>query len=223
LDANPLIARADKIVVLSPRSLSLFEQFGLDPKKITLLPTFVNHPKNIRDKLVDNGHWVIAARLGAEKGVSDLIEIWPRSQPLDVYGAGPDLARLKALSPPNIKFYGNTPFEVLSYRLPSYVGLVFSSIWPETQGAVVIEAFASGVPVVARSGSAGADWVEKFEAGKIYGPKTLNLERTLQDVIEHRNVLGGNARRAFLENFTEETWLSGAAQLVDELVGARVG
>jgi glycosyltransferase involved in cell wall biosynthesis len=101
--------------------------------------------------------------------------------------------------------------------------LVFSSIGPETQGAVVIEAFASGVPVVARIGSAGADWVEKFEAGKTYSPTTLNLEHTLYEVIECRNVLGDNARRAFSQNFTEEIWLSGVSQLVDEVLGVRVG
>jgi glycosyltransferase involved in cell wall biosynthesis len=223
LDANPLLARADKIVVLSPRAFNLLEQFGLDPKKMTLLPTFVNEPRNTGGKLVDNGRWVIAARLGTEKGVYDLIKIWPRSQPLDVYGAGPDLARLKAFSSQNIKFYGNTPFTVLSRRLPRYLGLVFSSIGPETQGAVVIEAFASGVPVVARIGSAGADWVEKFEAGKTYSPTTLNLEHTLYEVIECRNVLGDNARRAFSQNFTEEIWLSGVSQLVDEVLGVRVG
>jgi glycosyltransferase involved in cell wall biosynthesis len=223
LDANPIITRADKIVVLSPRSLTLCCGFGVNPQKLHLIPTFVKEPNHPQDKKLNNGRWVLAARLGAEKGARALIEIWPKGQLLDIYGSGPDLTLLKALSPPNITFHGNTPSEILASRLPSYNGMVFSSIWPETQGAVVIEAFASGVPVVARSGSAGADWVEKFEAGKTYGPNTLNLERTLQDVMEHRNALGGNARRAFSQNFTEETWLSGVTQLLDELVGARVG
>jgi NADPH2:quinone reductase len=83
------------------------------------------------------------------------------------------------------------------------LGLIYPSESWETFGLVVAEAFEAGVPVVARAGSAGADLVEQFQAGAVYGPGHQSLREALDYVSANQEILRQRARVAYEQNFTE--------------------
>lgn len=104
-------------------------------------------------------------RLAAEKGVDCILtafqmarEALPaRTIHLIVAGAGPEEDRLRADSPPDVTFLGVLDREKTLPKLyASADAFVFSSL-TETLGLVVLEAMASGLPVIATPAGGVAD------------------------------------------------------------------
>jgi glycosyltransferase involved in cell wall biosynthesis len=107
--------------------------------------------------------------------------------------------------------------------MKSYIGLVFPSLFLETQGGVVAEAFAACIPVLARAGSAGADWVMEYSAGVVSDFSQLDFKLALESVEKNRNELRRRSYDAYLARFTEQAWVENTGTLIQSLVGVQVG
>jgi glycosyltransferase involved in cell wall biosynthesis len=215
--ANPVIARADKLVVLSKRSFAAYQRFGLDPSRMAIIPNFVNYSN--QSSITETGkaeRWVVASRLANEKGVSALVRIWPNDRFLDIYGDGDERASIIASTNSHIRLFEKLTPANLAMSLPSYFGMVFPSrVWENVPGAVLM-AFSCGLPVVALEGSVGADLVTEFGAGRTYRDSATLLS-ALNQVAESRDLYGKNALSAYVSNFTESIWLSRTLREIESI------
>ena len=112
-----------------------------------------------------NPRLAFIGRLTAEKGVAILAAaLADAAIPLVALGAGPLAGTLQAASPlVELRPWG-TPASVLALLAESRA-LLFPSLWPETQGLVVSEALARGVPVIAAQATGAAELVERTGGG----------------------------------------------------------
>jgi glycosyltransferase involved in cell wall biosynthesis len=98
-------------------------------------------------------HFLFAGRLAPEKGVDLLLRTWaeaPELPPLVVVGDGPEEARLHGLAPPGVEFRGRVAAAEMPSLMQGALGVLVPSRWYEAAlPRVVLEAYASGVPVVA--------------------------------------------------------------------------
>ena len=116
-------------------------------------------------------------RLAGEKGVRGLLEAWRLARVEDlellVVGDGPEREALEAMRVPGVRFTGSMEHGAVLETLRSVRGLVFPSLWFEGEPMIVVEALASGTPVLASGvggipellGYGSAGWLTK--AGEV--------------------------------------------------------
>ncbi|HEY4484583.1 MAG TPA: glycosyltransferase [Candidatus Paceibacterota bacterium] len=104
--------------------------------------------------------------------------------PLKIVGDGPERRRLQKLADPNadIEFLGL----VSDYKLPSYYSGARALVFPQEEdfGIVVVEAMASGRPVVAFRGGGSLETIKEGEAGVFFDEQT---EESLTAVLREFN------------------------------------
>ncbi len=118
-------------------------------------------------------------RLAAEKGVERILEAYQlatasltgrRPIHLIVAGDGPALPGLRAAAPAGVTFLGNLDrLHTLPALYASADGFLFAS-HTETLGLVILEAMASGQPVIAAPAGGVADHLRDGENGLAYPP-----------------------------------------------------
>ncbi|MFJ9809079.1 glycosyltransferase family 4 protein [Streptomyces sp. NPDC101158] len=152
VSADPLLRRADRVVVLSDLSRATYERAGIPPRRMALIPHFVPDPDAGTPPSV--AAWVYVGRLSEEKGILELLRRWPAGVRLDVIGSGPLEADCRALAPTSVRFLGAMDRDALRTLLPGYRGAVFSSrCYEGAVPLVYVEALAAGLPVLAFEGS----------------------------------------------------------------------
>lgn len=109
--------------------------------------------------------FVVVARLFAPKGQALFLEACERAGVQGVcVGEGPDLAALLARFP-RARFTGQLDRAGVTAQMRAARSLVMPSHWPETQGLVVSEAAALGIPAIVADHCAGADAVQHGVTG----------------------------------------------------------
>lgn len=151
-------------------------------------------------------------RLASEKGIGWILEAYARARDLlpagtihlIIAGGGPAEPALRAAAPPGVTFMG-----VLdrTKRLPqlyaSADAFVFASL-TETLGLVVLEAMASGLPVVATPAGGVADHLRDGENGLAFGPGDVGamahamVRLVLDNALRERLAAGARATAAAL-------------------------
>jgi len=126
----------------------------------------------IDDKVV----LLYVGRLGAEKGVGVLLDALRLLNEkhrdkihLVMVGDGPSRAAFEKAAPPNVTFTGFRSGEELWSAFASGDVFAFASV-TETFGNVVIEAMASGLPVVAAAAGGPIDIVREGVTGYLFAP-----------------------------------------------------
>jgi len=209
LTANPLISRADKIVVLSNDSRDVYERFGISRVKLVVLPAFGKTTRVRRNLPTRNNRWVVAARLSPEKGVRELVQEWPEEFELDVYGDGDDRAEIQALAGPNVRLMGQVPPRDLATYLPNYVGMIFPSLVWETQGLAVTEALEAGLSIVAKDTTGVAGTISRYQIGQVYGAKSQSLHSALNKA----RLMSVNQGKVSAIFPSEKSWLLSARDI----------
>jgi glycosyltransferase involved in cell wall biosynthesis len=123
----------------------------------------------------DGGYLAFAARLSPEKGVACLLDAWrrhPELPPLKIVGEGPLAAAVAAAAQadPRIEWLGHLPEERVYRVFGAARAVVMPSIWYETFGRTIAEAFASGTPVIASRLGAMAELVDGDRTGWLFHP-----------------------------------------------------
>jgi len=153
---------------------------------------------------------VISKTLSPEKGIETLLQAFaamPR-QRLVIIGEGPESASSKArfLEATNITFMGKMEKEDVLSHMKRCRALVFPSTWYEGLPFVIIEAFATGTPVIASRLGAMAELINDgyngyhFETGNSIDLQK-KIELLLQNETEKRKRLYENARTTYLDKF----------------------
>lgn len=143
---------ADRYIVLTDHAKSIIAQSSLkvDLNKIITKPNFVYDP-GIRDSFRNN-NFLFVGRLSEEKGISVLLEAFKQStHSLKIIGDGPlkDMVVAASKDHANITYLGFQKKDVIIGELEKCNALLFPSVWYETFGLTIIEAFATSTPVIA--------------------------------------------------------------------------
>jgi glycosyltransferase involved in cell wall biosynthesis len=160
----------------------------------------------------DQSYYLYVGRLTEEKGVPVLLDAFKDSaHQLKVIGTGPleDMVQDYARKYSNIIFVGAQPKDRVNVFIQGASALIFPSIWYETFGMVVIEAFSAGVPVIASDLGNIKNMVTDGVNGlrfKAADPRDLknkieffeNLSR------EERAFYRQNARETYLKHYSPE-------------------
>jgi glycosyltransferase involved in cell wall biosynthesis len=120
---------------------------GLSPDRVVVKPHFA-WPSQQREGC--GRFFLYLGRLAPEKGVATLLKMWRRTEAkLVIAGDGPQLRYLRSLAPPNVQFLGAVSSGTAEALIRSARAVVIPSISYEAAGRVVLEAYASSVPVLA--------------------------------------------------------------------------
>jgi glycosyltransferase involved in cell wall biosynthesis len=202
--------RVEAFVALSDFAKRKFVEGGLPPQKMVVKPNFVPDHGSLSDGR--GGFALFVGRLSAEKGIATLLSAWEHSRsamPLKVVGDGPlagEVAR-RAMGG-QISYLGPQPREKVMTLMQEAMLLIFPSVWFETFGLVVIEAFSVGLPVVASNLGGIASLVEhgrtglRFRAGDP-GDLAARIEWAAGHVGE-LDRMRREARAKYLTNYTPE-------------------
>jgi glycosyltransferase involved in cell wall biosynthesis len=190
---------------------------GIRPEKLELVPNFVADPGQRDCEPEASDILLYVGRLAPEKGVDQLIDAWARVMPAElrmvVVGDGPLRSTLAARRVPGVELRGWVSAEEVRALMLKARALLFPTIWYEGQPMVLLEALASGLPVVApRIGAVAttldeaALWVE--DAGWEAALKEVSALSDAQ-----LSSLSRAARRRYVNEFTPADALSRLAEV----------
>ena len=213
----------DHFIALSEGSKEILTKSGLPAYKTTVIPNFVedfmiNRSANQTER---NGKWISVGRLSTDKGFVNLIDQWPAHHQLDIVGDGPAMAELiaRTRSRSNIRLLGRMEREKILKILPSYLGAVHPSLWPEVCPLTVIEFLCAGLPVVTLSSNTSAKTLVDWNSGLVLNTFTpTNLEKAFIAIKNGFDEYSRNARICYLENFTKSNWITEINQLLAEII-----
>lgn len=180
---------------------------GLDRDRISVRPNFVED----RPVRVGAGRYFVSlGRVAPEKGLDLLVRSWSGEYPLIVVGDGPDRPRLEAMAGPNVSFVGAVSRERAAEYLRDARALVFPSLSYEGSPRAVLEALATGVPVIASRRGSLTEHIDQNENGVLVdageGEAWLAAIDQLSDDRESAR-LGAGARRSWSRRFSPEEGL----------------
>ena len=208
----------DKYICLNENQIKLLTDIGFDKKKIVKKYNFVPDAEaNLKAAKIDelpNRYVIFYGRLGEEKGIRVLMQIWNNPQlkdiPLVVMGGGPLEEEFKvwANDKNNVYFLGYTQHDKCLSIVKGGEFVVFPSIWYEGCSMVEIETESLGKALIATDLGFS---VEAIENG-VNGYKVpLNDANSFVDVItklwknpEHCKMLGANARKDYESKYLPE-------------------
>ncbi|MEU6389807.1 glycosyltransferase [Streptomyces sp. NPDC046939] len=210
---DPLLRRADRVVVLSDLGRETYERAGLPPERITVLP----HHVPAAERSPGGDVWVCAGRLAAGENIFDLVRRWPAGRRLDVFGTGPLEQACRAAAPASVRFLGAVGRPALRRALPGHRGLVLPGRWRAgTVPRLYPEALAAGLPVLAFEGSAAPRTVRADGTGTVTG-WDAPLAAALDAADRIFPALREHCRGVHAKRYGEAAWAERVERLYDEL------
>ncbi|WP_243344003.1 glycosyltransferase [Anaerococcus sp. AGMB09787] len=223
----------DKIIAPSEKTSDILKGYGIDPKKIVVIPTGIDMPEiykqDSRDILgINQDQKVILylGRIAEEKNIEEIIDFYQRiadsSIKLYIVGGGPHLKILQDYDKNHAKkpnFLGMVdPSLVNKYYQAADVFVSAST--SETQGLTYYEALANGLPVLCKKDKALDGVVFDGYNGFQYEDYE-DFEKKLLKVLDndnYRDYLKRNARSYALENFSIKSFGEKCEKLYREAI-----
>lgn len=219
--------RLNRIIVQSRFMFDKLVRAGYDESRLVYMqPANAVRPAKVTRR---HSHFLYAGRLAAEKGIDVAIAAVARSVDpavvLRIAGDGPEGPRLRrlaeALPPGRVEFLGRLDADAVAGEMTAARAIVIPSVWPENTPAVIVEALATGTPVVAsRIGGVPemiADGVEGmlFEPGDVAALAGI-LERLARDPAAARK-MGAAGRLRFARHFDFGRHVDGLEEIYGEI------
>jgi len=205
----PTWGDVDAFIALTDFAAAKLSEGGLPADRLHVKPNFVSPDPGARGGAGDG--FLFAGRLSPEKGIGTLIEaapMLPTGIVVRVAGDGSETGRLAAAAArhPSLRPLGRLAPEGVAEELRRSRALVFPSLWYEGLPMTILEAFASGVPVIAARRGAAATLVRDGETGITFTPgDAAGLASCVTWAEAHpqeMDGLGRAAREVFLDGYT---------------------
>jgi glycosyltransferase involved in cell wall biosynthesis len=199
----------DTYIALTEFSRRKFIEGGLPENKITLKPNTI--AKDPGQGLGQGQFAVFVGRLSPEKGVNTLLEAWGllgESVPLRIIGDGPlrDEVISAAESSPSVDYLGRLENDQVLNQMKDALFLVFPSLQYENFPITFVEAYATGLPILASNLGNAADLISRQQSGLLFeAGNPLDLANQAASLAKNRDALRDmrtTARATFEESFT---------------------
>jgi len=192
-------------IVLTTFAKEKFIQGGLDERKIFIKPNFLFDDPGFSN--TDNDYFFFAGRLDETKGIKLLNTIAQKLPNIKLRVAG-DGNFIKSKIDSRIRYLGRLSKEKVLDELKNSKALIFPSIWYEGMPMTVIEAFATGKPVIASKIGSLSEMISDRKTGLLFEPgNEKDLMRMIKWMVNNPHevkMMGGRARREFELKYTAE-------------------
>lgn len=222
-----------RFIALTEFSRQKFIQGGLPPEKVVVKPNFLAPDPG--EGTHDGGYALYVGRLSKEKGIDVMLDAWaqmPAEIPLKIVGDGPlaDLVRQASERQAHIQWLGKQPRETVLTLMKQARLLVFPSICYENMSLAIVEAMATGLPVVASGHGSMATMIWHGETGWLFEPGNADALRDQVRIAWEQGArlreVGCAARNEYLQHYTAErnyeALMNIYRQAIQELKGGAV-
>jgi len=203
----------DRYIALTEFSRDKFICAGFPADKISVKQNFLESDPGVR--LQSGDYALYIGRFSPDKGLPTLIDTWsklPKEFQLHIVGDGAERAALEMEARRrqlhNVQFRGFLSREATLSELRGARVLVMPSLWYETFGLVIVEAFACGVPVVCSRLGAMAELVHDGANGLHFAPgDSADLAQKMIWAWNNPSALenmGRNGRQDFEDHYTSD-------------------
>jgi glycosyltransferase involved in cell wall biosynthesis len=198
-----------RYIALSEFTRNKFVEAGLPAERLVVKPNFL-----VRDPGVgqgDGGFCLFAGRLTEEKGIRVLLEAWTQFRPglpLLIVGQGSLESEVIAAAQQNpmIRFERWMAKDQLMATFHQAAALVLPSIWYEPFSMTILEAFATGLPVITSKLGTMVSVIDHARTGLHFEPGSASaLSTQVGAIAEDGDLLlrmRRNARREFETKYT---------------------
>lgn len=200
--------KVDNYIVLTPfaKSRLVGSSFKVDAEKLIIKPNFIPDPGQGNQARED--FFLFAGRLSIDKGVHVLAKAFSQTTlKLVIAGDGPEKDMLQQLyaSASNITFAGKRNRSELLDMMKRCKAVIFPSLWYEGLPFVILEALATGTPVIASRLGNMAELITHGVNGFHFTPgnatELQNAVETMDKGGPQVEQLYGNARQTYLEQY----------------------
>lgn len=181
---------------------------GMPERKIVVKPNFVYPEMGDSCNAAEFGLFV--GRLSVEKGIRTVLDAWTKNSinfPLVIVGDGPEIDLAKTSHPQITALGWKTRQEVFALMKRASF-LVFPSIWYENLPMTIIEAFSTGLPVIAGNLGSMRSIVDHERTGLLFTANDpLDLTKQIKWLLnnnEKRLWMGKEARKEFETRYSAE-------------------
>lgn len=221
---------ADSLVFYSDYPIKKHLNFGFNGKSLFVANNTVEINSYIESSILDKQHFLFIGTLYAQKGLSDLFEIYfsvykelnGEIPDLVVIGDGPDLAELKQKADNlnlshKIKFKGKIQD---GYLISEYFKNTIITISPYQAGLSALTSMGNGVPfVTSKHAITGGELfnIENNVNGMLF-ENNFELKEIIKDASLNREkyfLMGKNAREFYEKNRTIDIMASGIIDAID--------
>jgi glycosyltransferase involved in cell wall biosynthesis len=207
-----ILKKVDMFISPSNFLKSKLLENGIDEKLVHHIPLFLPE-RNFFEAEQDQGYLLFLGKLEAIKGINILIEATQRAKEVPLIIAGsvsePLTSRLDKILPVNAKFVGLKHGLELKNLIHNALAIVLPSIWYENQPYSILEAFASGKPVIASNLGGMTELVTHQERGLLVKPgDPIALAEAFHWADSNQSLMremGRNARNYALQNHSQES------------------
>ena len=221
---NLLLTHSDRAIFKAQSSLQTFAKYSSAElvAKASVVPNFSDPGIRPSAKpLTGRSAWVFIGRLASEKGILELLEAWPRSEHLDVFGSGPLNDKAKRLSVgKSVAFHGFVPHETMLQQARDAIGLVFPSLAAEQNPLAFIDALSLGIPVLAKTGNAAADETLESGCGTTF-EDFEGIERAMKRLRLGWATFSKAAKDTHAEKFSVSAWNASIHQVYESALVSR--
>lgn len=221
--SDAVVARADALVLISERAADVYADAGVPREQIHVVPNFVDPPPAV-SHVERSNRWLFAGRITPEKGLTEMLRVWPADVALDIAGDGPDRTGAEAVAPPQVRFLGALDRDELRRGMSSYQGLLFPSRWFEAGATqIYVEALSAGVPTLAVAGNGTSDDITEHDLGAVVelSGRADEVAAAVADIKARREELGSRCVRSYLERFTIDRWVDTIESLYEACASER--
>ncbi len=220
--------RVDRYIALTEFARRKFIQGGLPAEKVVVKGNFIDPDPGAGSG--ERGHALFVGRLSPEKGVTTLLDAWNRPGvrvPLRIAGGGPlaDLVKETALSNSNVQWLGEIGRAKVLEEMQSARVLICPSTWYEGFPLIIVEAFATGLPVIASDLGSMPELIRPGHTGLLFQPGNAEeLGVKVQWAFEHADRIREmrvNARQAYEARYTAEKNYLSLMSIYDEVLTPR--
>lgn len=221
---NKIIRNADKHIAISKNEISQFQEYGVRPDRVTIIPNGINidnfqsdDSKDFRLKygLNKTSFIMFVGRLNSIKGPDLLLRAFcnvkGKLQDFHLVFAGPDGGMLSELKEMVVRLGGSGRVHFTGYiggeeKSQAYhaADLLVIPSRQEAMSIVVLEAGITGTPVLITN-QCGFDEIAKIDGGKVVPASVEGLENGLFGILKNHDRLksrGENLRKYVNDNYS---------------------
>lgn len=220
--------KIDRFIALTEFTRTKMAEAGFPQEKIVVKPNFLTQNMPIGARR--GNYMLFIGRLIPEKGVRTLLEAWRELNdiPLKIVGDGPLRQEVEAFvaehNLTNVSVLGHCQSAETMALLRDAYALVFPSEWYEGFPLTLIEAFASGVPVVTSNLGAMPEIVEENKTGIFFqygSPNSLTeAVRKAWNSPNEMTRMGKLGRVEYMSKYTAQVNYEALMQIYTDLLPA---